>query len=129
VAEFERGNDKAALCQSLVEALGPRQIAARPRTTVQIDDSREWPGSLGLVQAGNQPSVAVPQIFDIFGRNFVIWHDHSRFGVARGCGSRRPAAARPSPSLLAIGGEENADTTNRRTGGGNQRMLPVWPSE
>src|SRR5215471_6584471 len=83
MTEVQRGDDKAVLRQSLIKALGTRQIAARPGAAVQVEDRRERAVALRLVEARDQPRVAVAQIFDIFGREFmsVIRHVHSLPGL------------------------------------------------
>ena len=90
MAEVQRGNDKAVSRQGFVETLGAGQVAAGPRATMEVDDRRERAVALGLVEPRYQPRVAVAEILDIFGREFmsVIRHIHSLPGLLC-CGALR----------------------------------------
>src|SRR5207302_6506916 len=49
-------------------------IAADPRAAVQVDDQRERPVALGLVEPGEQRLVAVAEIFDVLDVDLVAGH-------------------------------------------------------
>jgi hypothetical protein len=96
--EFQGGDDEAVLRQGLVEALGPRQVAIVPGAAVQVDN--RWKGAIALrlVEARDQPPVAMTQIFDIFGGNFVSGrHIRSLPGLLCCGASRIATVAAPIP--------------------------------
>src|SRR5438270_6503242 len=83
MTEIQRGYDKAVFRQGFIETLGTGQVAAGPGAAMEVDDRRERTVALRLVEPRNQPRVAMAEIFDIFGREFVsvIWHVHSLPGL------------------------------------------------
>src|SRR6516164_1373837 len=108
VAEVQRGDDEPAFRQGLVEALGTGQIAAVPSAAMEVDHGRKRAIALWLVEPCDQRLVAVAQILDIFGREFVIRHVTPFPGCAHGTGfgDWAPTAAefpKLTVSLLAPG--------------------------
>src|SRR4029434_6363598 len=57
LAKIERGNDNPLGGQRAIDALVVQPVAVVPRAAVDIDDAREWPASLRLIDA-RQPRLA-----------------------------------------------------------------------
>src|SRR5262249_13406573 len=95
MAEVQRGNDKTVARKRLVETLGARQVPAVPGAAMEIDDRRERPITLGFVEACSQRLVAMAQIPDGFGREFIRLgrHIHSPSGLLCGGASETGTAA------------------------------------
>ncbi len=91
VPELERSSDDAVFRQGFIEALSPGHITAGPGAAMQIDDRGERPVAVWPVKTGDQPALAVAQIFDIFGGDFVSRHF---FTLAEACAT----AAQQDPS-------------------------------
>ena len=83
MTEIQRGDNKPVSRQRFIEPLGAGQVPAGPGAAMEVDDRRERSLALRLVEPRNQPRVAVAEIFDIFGREFVsvIRHVHSLPGL------------------------------------------------
>src|SRR5712672_3348446 len=83
MTEIQRGDDKAIFRQGFIETLRTGQVPASPGAAMEVDDRRERTVALRLVEPRDQPRVAMAEVFDIFGREFVsgIRHVHSLPGL------------------------------------------------
>ena len=97
VAEVQRRDHKPVLGQRLVETLGTGQIAAVPGSAVEVDHRRKWAVALRPVKSRDQRLVAMAQIFDILGREFIIRHVTPFPGCicTTNFGDRTPKSAEP----------------------------------